>query len=45
MELNDICNELKGLDFIVRRNQVRNLIEGQYHTGMGAIIQVVARKP
>ena len=45
MELDEICNELKGLDFIVRRNMVRNVNEGQYHKSDGAVIQILAQKP
>ena len=36
---------LRGLDLEVARETVRDIHEGPYHHGPGAVVQVVARKP
>ena len=36
---------LRGLDLEVAREAVREIQEGPYHHGPGAVVQVVARKP
>lgn len=36
---------LPGLDLEVGREAVREIREGPYHHGLGAVVQVVARKP
>ncbi|HEX9010437.1 MAG TPA: class I SAM-dependent methyltransferase [Holophagaceae bacterium] len=36
---------LPGLDLEVGRETVREILEGPYHHGPGAVVQVVARKP
>lgn len=38
-------DELAGLDFAVLQEMERSVVEGLYHTGMAAVVQVVARKP
>lgn len=45
MTLADLHEELKGLDFEIARETEREINEGQYHTGPGAVVQVLARKP
>ncbi len=37
--------ELAGLEFIIGRECERDVIEGTGHTGRGAVVQVVARRP
>jgi len=39
-----LTNELKGLDFIHLAEIERNVVEGIYHTGVGAVIQAIAQK-
>lgn len=36
---------LPGLDLEVGREMVRDILEGPYHHGSGAVVQVVVRKP
>jgi SAM-dependent methyltransferase len=45
MSLADLRTELAGLDFELAREIERDVIEGRYHTGRAAVVQVVARKP
>lgn len=45
MTLSALKRELKGLRFIHAQELERNVIEGQLHTGRGAVVQVVAVKP
>jgi 2-polyprenyl-3-methyl-5-hydroxy-6-metoxy-1,4-benzoquinol methylase len=44
MGLDDIMHELNGLQFIIAHETEREIIEGQYHTGLGSVIQIVAKK-
>jgi hypothetical protein len=37
--------ELVGLDFEIMRELERDVIEGGGHTGRGAVVQVLARRP
>ncbi|AOY02024.1 bifunctional 2-polyprenyl-6-hydroxyphenol methylase/3-demethylubiquinol 3-O-methyltransferase UbiG [Jeongeupia sp. USM3] len=37
--------ELAGLDFRHLRELEREVIEGTYHTGLGAVVQLIAAKP
>ncbi len=37
--------ELPGLEFLLLRECEREIIEGQGHTGTGAVVQAIARKP
>lgn len=41
----DLSRELAGLDFIRLEECVRDVIEGEFHTGPGAVVQAIARKP
>jgi SAM-dependent methyltransferase len=45
MTLDGLREELAGLDFELGRELERDVIEGKYHTGRGAVVQVIARKP
>lgn len=45
MTLAALRDELAGLEFIVARECERDVIEGTGHTGRGAVVQVVARRP
>ena len=45
MTLEDLRTELKGLNFIHARELERDVVEGKFHTGRGAVVQVVAVKP
>ena len=42
--LETIVGELKGLEIEHRAALVRNVTEGQFHTGEASVVQVVARK-
>ena len=44
MTLNLLRTELAGLRFIHARELERDVIEGKFHTGRGAVVQVVAVK-
>ena len=37
--------ELAGLEFILAQEAEREVVEGKYHRGMAAVVQVLARKP
>ncbi|HVZ78699.1 MAG TPA: class I SAM-dependent methyltransferase [Gemmatimonadaceae bacterium] len=37
--------ELRGLDFVLLQEAERDVVEGRYHTGRAAVVQVLARKP
>lgn len=45
MTLKELENELEGLDFLIARELEREVVEGRLHTGKGAVVQLVARKP
>lgn len=45
MSLTDLEGELAGLKFILGRETEREVVEGRFHTGRGAVVQAVARKP
>lgn len=42
--LDDLRNELEGLEFDVLREVERDVVEGKLHTGHAAVVQCVARK-
>jgi len=44
MELASLRKELEGLEFLHGKELVRDVVEGTYHTGKGAVVQVLARK-
>lgn len=45
MTLELLQDELKGLEFLHAEEKQREVVEGLYHTGTGAVVQVIARKP
>lgn len=45
MSEQDMRSELAGLQFEIAHEIVREILEGRYHTGEGAVVQVLARKP
>ena len=44
MTLASLREELAGLDFLVAQEIERDVIEGDYHQGRGAVVQVLARR-
>lgn len=45
MSLELLRSELKGLEFIYAVEKQRDVVEGLYHTGAGAVVQIIAKKP
>jgi SAM-dependent methyltransferase len=45
MSIDSARAELSGLDFVSAEEKLREVHEGKYHTGLSAVLQVVARKP
>jgi 2-polyprenyl-3-methyl-5-hydroxy-6-metoxy-1,4-benzoquinol methylase len=45
MTLDALREELDGLEFIHAEELERDIVEGAGHTGTGAVVQVIARKP
>jgi len=45
MHLEALERELAGLEFLHAVEMDREVLEGKYHTGEGAVVQVLARKP
>ena len=45
MDEQSLMQELQGLDILWLREKEREIHEGEYHTGMGAVVQLLARKP
>jgi len=43
--LEALREELAGLELVIAHEIERDVIEGRYHTGRGAVVQVLARKP
>ncbi|MDH5765538.1 MAG: class I SAM-dependent methyltransferase [Gammaproteobacteria bacterium] len=44
MTLDGLKTELKGLDFLYADEMQREVVEGIYHTGTGAVVQLIAVK-
>jgi SAM-dependent methyltransferase len=44
MTLADLHSELAGLEFLHGLEVVREVVEGRLHNGLGAVVQVIARK-
>ena len=44
MDVATLHDELAGLEFQIAREVVRDLHEGEFHNGIGAVVQLVARK-
>lgn len=45
MTLELLQDELQGLEFLHAEEKQREVVEGLYHTGIGAVVQLIARKP
>jgi hypothetical protein len=45
MTLADLRDELAGLEFVHAVETERDVVEGAGHTGVGAVVQVIARRP
>jgi SAM-dependent methyltransferase len=45
MSLDLLRDELEGLEFVHALETERAVVEGPGHTGVGAVVQVIARKP
>ena len=45
MTIELLRDELAGLDFIHAEELARDIVEGAGHSGVGAVVQVIARKP
>jgi len=44
MTLSGLKQELSGLKFIHEKELIREVVEGKFHTGTGAVVQVIAAK-
>ena len=44
MTLAELRGELSGLEFEIARELERDVTEGAYHTGRGAVVQILARR-
>lgn len=45
MTLQGLEEELAGLDFVYGVELDRDIIEGKFHTGKGAVVQIIGKKP
>ena len=45
MDVKSLSAELISLEFLHLQEQVREIHEGKFHNGTGAVVQVLARKP
>jgi hypothetical protein len=45
MTLQSLEEELSGLSFEYAAELDRDVVEGQFHTGKGAVVQLIGRKP
>mmetsp|Transcript_22507 Transcript_22507/g.48868 ORF Transcript_22507/g.48868 Transcript_22507/m.48868 type:complete len:204 (-) Transcript_22507:201-812(-) len=45
MRIDDLRSDFEGMDIEIGREVERDVVEGKYHTGKSAVVQVVARKP
>lgn len=45
MTAEDLEQELAGLDVEILEELERDVVEGKFHTGRGAVVQLLARKP
>lgn len=43
--LADLRDDLAGLEIVIGRELEREILEGVYHTGRSAVVQVLARRP
>lgn len=45
MQLDDLLEETRGLEVVYSAELERDVTEGLYHTGLGSVVQLIARKP
>ncbi len=45
MDLESLRSELCGLEIVIGQETEREVVEGAYHTGMAAVVQIAARRP
>ena len=45
MDMRSLSSELIGLEFLCLQERVREIHEGEYHNGTGAVVQALANKP
>jgi 2-polyprenyl-3-methyl-5-hydroxy-6-metoxy-1,4-benzoquinol methylase len=45
MDADSLSRELEGLEFLHLQELAREIREGEYHNGPGAVVQVLAKKP
>jgi hypothetical protein len=45
LTVDTLCSELAGLEALLAREITRQVNEGEFHKGEGAVVQFVARKP
>jgi hypothetical protein len=45
MTLQSLEEELSGLEFEYAMELDRDVVEGQFHTGKGAVVQIIGKKP
>ena len=45
MSIEILRNELSGLNFILADETERDVVEGLFHTGLGAVVRLIAEKP
>lgn len=45
MDMHSLMSELAGLEFLHLQECVREVYEGEFHNGVGAVVQALARKP
>lgn len=43
-DLQEITTELQGFNFLLKREVEREVVEGRLHTGLGSVVQIIARK-
>lgn len=44
MNARELTHELAGLDLLINCEKERDVVEGLYHTGRGAVVQIVGRR-
>jgi 2-polyprenyl-3-methyl-5-hydroxy-6-metoxy-1,4-benzoquinol methylase len=45
MDVQSLTTELAGLDFLHLQERIRKVQEGEFHDGIGAVVQAFAKKP
>ena len=45
MDADSLLGEFTGLHIVLLQEAERSIREGEYHSGTGAVVQLVARKP